>query len=61
MNSYRLILICFVLLFAGINAHAQYATLVLNYEKSCFGENEPLPAMKFFVVTGVANADIPYV
>jgi len=46
---------------SSIAANAQYSTLVLNYEKSCFGENEPLPARKNFVITGVANANIPYV
>ncbi|MFT6150617.1 MAG: hypothetical protein ACJAUH_003322, partial [Saprospiraceae bacterium] len=43
------------------SANAQYQTLVLNYEKSCFGENEPLPSRKNFVITGVANTNIPYV
>lgn len=43
------------------SANAQYQTLVLNYEKSCFGENEPLPSHKNFVITGVANTNIPYV
>jgi hypothetical protein len=42
-------------------ANAQYETLVLDYEKSCFGQNEPLPSNKNFVITGVANANIPYV
>lgn len=40
---------------------AQYETLVLNYEKSCFGENEPLPAGKNFIITGVVNNNIEYV
>lgn len=39
----------------------QYETLVLNYEKSCFGENEALPAQKNFIITGVANNNIPFV
>jgi len=43
------------------SANSQYQTLVLNYEKSCFGENEPLPSRKNFVITGVANTNIPYV
>ncbi|NJN77471.1 MAG: hypothetical protein HC803_03380 [Saprospiraceae bacterium] len=45
----------------AFTANAQYQTLVLNYEKSCFGENEPLPSNKNFVITGVANTNIPYV
>lgn len=45
----------------ALAANAQYSTLVLDYEKSCFGENEPLPANKNFVITGVANTNIPYV
>ncbi len=42
-------------------AQAQYKTLVLNYEKSCFGENEPLPTGKNFIITGVVNSNIAYV
>ena len=45
----------------AFTANAQYETLVLDYEKSCFGQNEPLPSNKNFVITGVANANIPYV
>ncbi len=43
------------------NVNAQYETLVLNYEKSCFGENEPLPTRQNFIVTGVINNNINYV
>lgn len=50
-----------VLLLFTITANAQISTLILNYEKSCFGENEPLPARKNFVITGVINSNIPYV
>jgi hypothetical protein len=42
-------------------ANAQYETLILDYEKSCFGQNEPLPSNKNFVITGVANTNIPYI
>ena len=42
-------------------AQAQYKTLVLNYEKSCFGENEPLPTGKNFIITGTVNSNIAYV
>lgn len=40
---------------------AQYETLILNYEKSCFGENEPLPVRKAFLINGVIQSDIQYV
>ena len=43
------------------SAFGQYKTLVLNYEKSCFGQNEPLPSQKNFIITGVASNDIPFV
>lgn len=42
-------------------ANAQYKTMTLNYEKSCFGENEPLPARSNFIISGVANNNIPFV
>lgn len=42
-------------------ANAQYETVVLNYEKSYFGENQPLPAEKYFMLTGVVRMDIPFV
>ncbi len=44
-----------------LSATAQYKTLVLNYEKSSFGENEPLPARSYFIITGVAGSNVPYV
>ncbi len=50
-----------ILLLTTITVNAQVSTLILNYEKSCFGENEPLPARKNFVITGVINSNIPYV
>lgn len=52
-----------LLLLTGLfhTAFAQYETLILNYEKSCFGENEPLPVRKNFLVNGVINSDIQYV
>jgi hypothetical protein len=50
-----------VILLMSISMDAQYSTLILNYEKSCFGENEPLPARRNFVITGVINSNIPYV
>lgn len=61
MKTLHLLAVLTIVAFANISANAQYSTLVLNYEKSCFGENEPLPARKNFVITGVANANIPYV
>lgn len=61
MKFLYLLPILFLLIISSIEVNAQYSTLVLNYEKSCFGENEPLPARKNFVITGVANANIPYV
>lgn len=51
-----------VLLLGSIaTAQAQYETLILNYEKSCFGENEPLPVRKNFLVNGVVQSNIQYV
>ncbi|MFK7950292.1 MAG: hypothetical protein AB8G11_22070 [Saprospiraceae bacterium] len=61
MKTLHLLTVLTIVIFASFSANAQYSTLVLNYEKSCFGENEPLPARKNFVITGVANANIPYV
>lgn len=61
MKILRLLTVLIIAAFISSTANAQYSTLVLNYEKSCFGENEPLPARKNFVITGVANPNIPYV
>jgi hypothetical protein len=58
-NMKNLLLALFVSVAAF--AHAQHSTLILDYEKSCFGENEPLPANKNFVITGVSGNNIPYV
>jgi len=43
------------------SANAQYKTLVLNYEKSSFGDNEPLPTRQNFIITGVINNNVNYV
>lgn len=51
----------FAFLTIAFSSFGQYETLVLNYEKSCFGENEPLPAQKNFIITGNANNNIPFV
>lgn len=40
---------------------AQYETVLLNYEKSYFGENQPLPASKYFIVNGAIRSDVQYV
>jgi len=39
---------------------AQYSTVVLNYEKSYFGENQPLPAERYFMLTGITTPDVHY-
>lgn len=61
MKTLQLLTIMAIVCSFSFTANAQYSTLVLNYEKSCFGENEPLPARKNFVITGIANSNIPYV
>ncbi len=48
------------LFFTGM-AYGQYQTVLLNYEKSSFGENEPLPAHKYFMLSGVVSQNIPMV
>ncbi len=40
---------------------AQNQTLVLNYEKSTFGEGQPLPAGEKFFVSGAVGPEIGYV
>ena len=40
---------------------AQYETVLLNYEKSYFGENQPLPADKYFIINGTIRSDVQYV
>ncbi len=61
MKKLRFFTILTLAIFLNYTVEAQYATLILNYEKSCFGENEPLPARKNFIITGIVNENIPYV
>ncbi len=42
-------------------SQAQYETVILNYEKSYFGENQPLPAEKYFMINGTIRPDVQYV
>lgn len=39
-------------------ANAQYATVVLDYEKSVFNEGKPLPAETYFILQGEVPADV---
>lgn len=59
----RIIQLCMIIgcFLVATAANAQYKTLVLNYEKSGFGENEPLPSRANFIITGVAGSNVPYV
>ncbi len=50
--------ICFLM--ATLSFGQQYETVVLNFEKSYFGENQPLPAGKYWMMTGVVNEEVPY-
>ena len=56
-----LTIISFVLICVTNSSFAQYETVLLNYEKSYFGENQPLPADKYFIVNGTIRSDIQYV
>jgi hypothetical protein len=58
MKKYLLLVLTFAVVFT---ANAQYKTMILNYEKSSFGENEPLPTNKNFIINGVVNSNIAYV
>ncbi len=44
-----------------VSMNAQYETVLLNYEKSYFGENQPLPAEKYFIINGTIRPDVNYV
>lgn len=55
------LIVLFIALLSLTSVHAQYETLVLNYEKSCFGENEPLPTRQNFIITGSINPNVNYV
>ena len=59
MKQLFLLLITVCLLPSLIFAQ-QYETVRLNAEKSYFGENSPLPAAKYFMLSGRASTDIPY-
>ncbi len=43
------------------NRPNEYQAVILNYEKSCFGNNQPLPVGKYFVINGAVRNDISYV
>lgn len=58
----RFAIFTFSLLLLAINfSTAQYETVLLNYEKSYFGENQPLPADKYFIINGTIRPDVQYV
>ena len=59
----NLLLVTLLMAFTMIafNSQAQHKTMILNYEKSCFGENEPLPTRENFIINGVVNNNIAYV
>ncbi|MFN2424148.1 MAG: hypothetical protein ABR572_10275 [Cryomorphaceae bacterium] len=50
MNRNLLLTATAVLL--GLSAHAQYETVVYDYSKNWFGENQPLPAEERWMLTG---------
>lgn len=57
----KLLILSFCLLcYLGVSAQ-QYETVVFNYEKSYFGENAPLPAEKYFMLSGPVNKGVPMV
>lgn len=39
----------------------EYQAVILNYDKSCFGNNQALPVGKYFVINGAVRSDISYV
>lgn len=57
-HIYLSIVACFFMVGA---LTAQNQTLVLNYEKTTFGEGQPLPAGEKFFVSGAVSAEIGYV
>ena len=56
----KLLVVVIGLLFA-VSAQAQHATVVYNYERNFFNENQPLPAEKPFIVSGGVSEDISMV
>ncbi len=58
----KIIYTTFILMMAFVcTTTAQYETIILNYEKSYFGENKPLPAEKYFIINGTIRPDVQYV
>ncbi len=43
------------------SSEPEYQAVILNYEKSCFGNNQALPVGKYFVINGAVRTDISYV
>ena len=56
----KLLVVVIGLLFA-ISAQAQHATVVYNYERNFFNENQPLPAETPFILSGGVADDISMV
>jgi hypothetical protein len=46
---------------AQMDQSVEYQAVILNYERSCFGDNKPLPLGKYFVINGAVRTDISYV
>lgn len=45
-------------LIASISTYAQNASVVYNYDRNYFNENQPLPAETHFLLSGMVGADI---
>ena len=56
----RFVYIAIVLMMAAttLNVNAQHATVVYNYERNNFNENQPLPAETNFILNGGVNGDV---
>lgn len=61
MKKILILLALFSPVFSFLSKAQEYETVVLNYEKSYFGENKALPAEKYFIITAPVSQNIPYI
>ncbi len=54
----KFVLFAVLLMITSVSVYAQHATVVYNYERNYFNENQPLPAETNFVVNGGIDGDV---
>ncbi len=61
MNKLLVVLAALLTLSISTSVYAQHATVVYNYERNYFNENQPLPAESHFLLSGAITEDVTLV